>query len=105
MSNWDEDVIHYKYDPIPDEPRYRKRAKRRHVKSDHKHEYEDVSIVVTGYRKPLVHIGQRCKLCGRLYDYRHTRLAEPPAGMRVFEVEELPTLWSLKVLPEDMEVK
>ena len=41
----DEDSLRHKYDPLPeDAPRHRKKSKKRHVRSDHKHEYEKVCI-------------------------------------------------------------
>ena len=45
MSNdWKAEEIKRRYAPTPDEPRHRKKARKRHVRSDHKHEYERVAI-------------------------------------------------------------
>lgn len=97
--------------PIPDEARPRKKAVKRHVRSDHRHDYEDVcidahmSIWSKGKMLPAYYIGKRCKICGRLGDWRNTYdLHEPPEGMRLFETESWRDLWG-RYLPDDLEVR
>ena len=108
----DEDSLHHKYDPLPEEPRHRKKAKKRHVRSDHKHEYETVCIMhsyvyrTSGRKETYLHIGERCRICGRMADCHYRRdLQEPPDGMPLYEVPGWEFLWSTKVLPSDMEVR
>ena len=104
--------MRYKYDPLPDDgPRHRKKSKKEHRRSDHKHVYEDVCIDAHSYvitregRFPYYHIGTRCKVCGRLANVRSGyRIHERPEGMRLFEVKDILALWPMKVLPDDMEV-
>ena len=101
-----EDSLRYKYTPLPDEPRFKKKRKKVHMRSDHKHVYENVAINVTGYKRPHIYIGKRCKLCGRLADYHsEPRLFEPPESMPLYEVDDFPVLWEMKELPERMRVK
>lgn len=104
----DADSIRHKYNPLPDEPRYRKKAKKRHVKSDHKHEYELVCIdahteVVTHKGHfPYYYIGSRCKVCGRLQNVRsRTDINTPPAGMKIYEVKDLFELLETKYLSSE----
>lgn len=93
-------------------PRHRKRAKRTHVRSDHKHKYERVCIdgheyiVSHGTKTPLYRVGMRCRICGRLQDakLRHD-LQEPPEGMRLFEVEDFIMFDIGNELPESHEVR
>lgn len=92
-------------------PRHRKKARKHHVKSDHKHEYEDVCIDSHSclYRHPnkvrFYHIGQRCRVCGRLGNVTAKyELHEPPEGMPLFEVTDFWELLSMKYLPDGMEV-
>lgn len=108
MTMPDEDSIRHKYGPLPDEPRYRKKSKKRHVRSDHKHEYElvciDAHTNVTTHRGrfPYYYIGMRCKVCGRMQNVRsRTDVHDPPAGMPLYEVEDFHALYNMKVLPED----
>lgn len=108
-----EDELRRKYAPIPDEPRHKKKAKKRHVRSDHKHVYEEVCIDADTYsydyqkreKVKKYQIGKRCMICGRLddvtWDNRHD---EPPKGMRLFKVDGIKGLFA-KVLSEDLEVK
>ena len=111
MSDWGDEVIRHKYDPLPDEPRYRKKAKKRHVRSDHKHEYEDVCVDAHGYtitsegRFPYYHIARRCKVCGRTYTYKaRVDMHEPPKNMKLFEVKNWVELWRARELPDESEV-
>lgn len=110
MSDWKEDAIRHKYAPLPDEPRHKKKAKKQHVRSDHRHEYEVVCVdegtyVInrTGRHKEYTK-AERCKICGRLRDARFGGwLDSPPEGMRLFVVDGITALFD-KYLPEDKEV-
>lgn len=93
-------------------PRHRKRAKRSHVRSDHKHEYEWVCIDDHSYvytrdgRLRKYTIATRCKVCGRLQDvlFGSRDCYEPPEGMRLFEVHDFIELMGMTHLPDDAEV-
>lgn len=114
MREWGDEIIRHKYDPLPDEPRYRKKAKKRRVRSDHKHEYEEVcvdahdSVITSKGRFRSYHIACRCKICGRLYDMHdftlNSEVREPPKDMRMFEVDDIFKLWDMRYLPDDLEV-
>lgn len=109
-TDWKEDAIHHKYAPIPeDEPRHKKKAKKRHVRSDHRHEYEKVCIDAHSYvlfhgkRTPYMYEGVRCKVCGRLKDVRTmSDWHEPPESMRLFVVDDFLALFD-KYLPDEKE--
>ena len=112
MSDWHEDALHHKYDPLPeDAPRHRKKAKKKHVRSDHKHEYEQVCIDGHSYvyrhgaKLKYYYLATRCKVCGRIGDVRFSPgLHEPPDGMPLYDV---PDFWSpvfTKLLPDEMRV-
>ena len=110
-SDWKEDAIRHKYAPLPDEPRHRKKAKKRHVRSDHKHEYEEVAIDAgtytrsNGKRSESYHKGMRCKVCGRLHNVRFwTWYGEPPKDMPLYEVDGLKGLFA-KELGEERRVR
>ena len=112
MSDWKEDTLRHKYDPLPeDAPRHRKKLKKKRVRSDHKHEYETVCIDAhsviyrRGEKIPYLYLGKRCRICGRLNDWRHTNLSEPPDGMQLYEVPNWGYLWGKKKIPEEMRVK
>lgn len=112
MSEWKEDALHHKYDPLPDEPRHKKKRKRCHVRSDHKHEYEKVCVDTHNYvlsrkgRFPIYLIAKRCKICGRVGDWLMVRdVHEPPKGMRLFEAEDYLELALAKEIPDWMEVR
>ena len=110
MSYWGDDVLRHKYDPLPeDAPRHKKKAKKPHVKADHRHEYETVAIDAHAFvltrsheRFPYLYVGERCKVCGRLADIRSTSFQEPPEGVDLYEVEDFTQLLGLKALPDDM---
>lgn len=110
MGDWMEDVIHYKYDPLPDEPRHRKKARKVHVRSDHKHVYEDVCIDAheviyrDGKCLHVYSIGERCEVCGRLSNVRMARLLEPADGLPLYQVVDYAALLYMKVLPDEMRV-
>ena len=114
MSEWKEDAIRHKYEPIPEEPpRHRKRAKRQHVRSDHKHIYEDV-CVDTGscniYRMnkkvPFFHVAKRCSVCGRICNVTiRLREVEPPDGMPLYEVDDYLEFATMDALPERYRVR
>ena len=93
-------------------PRHRKVSKKRHVRSDHKHEYEQVCIDGHGFvfshgtKKPLYWVGRRCRVCGRLQDARmRPDLHEPPEGMRLFDVRDFILFDIGSELPESYEVR
>lgn len=93
-------------------PRHRKRAKEMHVRSDHKHEYEQVCIDGHGYivshgtKTPFYWVGRRCRICGRLQDARvRPDMHEPPEGMRLFEVADFVLFNIGSELPESYEVR
>lgn len=112
MSNdWKAEEIKRRYAPTPDEPRHRKKARKRHVRSDHKHEYERVAIDThtsevdkTGRHK-VYHVGVRCKVCGKLHNVMMWAKREPEDGMRLFEVDDIFKLLVAKELPEEWEVR
>ena len=102
----DEDSLRHKYTPLPEEPRYRKKKVKKHVRSDHRHEYEQVCIDAhVRLNMHFLYLGERCKICGRLNDWRHTNLSEPPDGMPLYEVPSWEYLWNEKALPEEMRVR
>lgn len=112
MSDWHEDALRHKYDLLPDEPRHKKKAKKKHVRSNHKHEYETVCVdahsVVwrDGARIPYMNIVRRCKVCGRVGDVQfRLDLHEPPEGTPLYEVDSWDYLFDHKELPEEMRVK
>lgn len=108
-SDWKEDALHHKYDPLPDEPRHRKKAKKRHVRSDHRHDYEKVcvdaqaSVLHNHQWVPSYYVIERCRVCGRM---RHTKghVQEVPKGMPLYRVDGLMGLWS-KELGEERRVR
>lgn len=113
MSDWHESSLRHKYDPLPEDgPRHKKKPKKKRVRSDHKHEYETVcidmhSLVYThGKKIPYLYLGKRCRICGRMADWRgRSDLQEPPEGMPFYVVPDWTYLWDNKVLPSDMEVR
>ena len=111
MSEWKEDAIRHKYDPLPEDgPRHKKKAKREHVRSDHRHEYEEVCIDAHLYaighagRFTYYDVVKRCRLCGRVGGLVRTCIRKPPDGMRLFKVDDVHNLWHMKVLPDELEV-
>lgn len=102
------DSIH-RQAPIPDEPRSKKKAVKRHDRSDHKHEYERIVIDAHTYeyshgeKRKVYNVGERCRICGRLGNV-HFRNAYSTEGMRLFEVDDWRELME-RYLPEDKEVK
>ena len=97
MREWGDEILDHKYKPLPEEaPRHRKKAKKRHERSDHKHDYEEVVVdspnacsVRRDGRHKAYHKATRCRICGRVYDMRmHAFEDEPPAGMRMFRVDD-----------------
>lgn len=82
-------------------PRHRKRVKKVHVRSDHRHEYEQVCIDTHAY----YYMADRCRVCGRLGDVcLKPSMSKPPSGMRLFEVEDFIELMGMTNLPDDTEV-
>lgn len=113
MSYWGDEVLHHKYDPLPeDAPRHRKKAKKNRVRSNHKHEYEKVAIDAgcyvysRGKERPYLCIGKRCRICGKLSDVKFgdTGISKPPEGMRLYKVDGLMELLKLKYLSDHDEV-
>lgn len=107
----DEDSLRHKYAPLPKEPRYKKKAKKKHIRSDHKHEYEEVCVddhtfvYRRGERHKLLHLVKRCKVCGRIGDCREMPdVWEPPEGMPLYDVPDWLYLWTEKALPSELEV-
>lgn len=112
MSDWHEDALRHKYDPLPEEPHHRKKARKRRVRSDHKHVYETVcvdthsTVITRDGEFSSYHMCVRCKLCGRIQDIKLWRFEpEPPEDMPLFEVEDFFDLVSMKELPESMKVR
>lgn len=110
MSDWREDVIRHKYDPLPEEARHHKRAKRSHVRSDHKHQYEEIMIdTFTIFRdskgRPLRYEpAKRCRICGRLKDWKTRMVEEPPDGVHVYLTRDWYGLRKTMVLPDSARV-
>lgn len=112
MGDWKEDALRHKYTPLPEDgPRHKKKAKKRHVRSDHKHEYEQVcidthsSVVKRNGKFPAYHVGTRCRVCGRLKSVRLWSLeGHMPSGMPLYEVDFF-ELARMNVLPEEMRVR
>ena len=109
----DEDSLRHKYEQLPeDAPRHRKKSKKRHVRSDHKHEYEDVCIDAGSYsithngRVSTYHLAVRCKVCGRVRDvwYWHFK-DDPPKDLPLYRVNDFWELLKMKVLPDEMRVR
>lgn len=97
-----------KQSPIPDEPRPKKKAVKRRIRSDHKHEYEWVAVDALTYfvdkdgKHPYYNKVERCTKCGKINNSK--RLGETvPEGMRIFRVEGWRDLFA-KTLPDDKEV-
>lgn len=105
-----QESINRKYAPIPeDAPHHRKRAKKKHVRSDHKHEYEQVAVDARSYSmesgiiRPCFHICTRCTICGRIGDrLLRPDVHEPPNDMPLYVVDGFGQLWEMKVLPDEM---
>lgn len=98
MSDWGEDS-----------PRYRKKSKKKHVRSDHKHEYEDVCIDAGSYtitrngRFDTYHLAVRCRVCGRVQNVKLWQFGnEPPSDMPLYKVNDFFELVKMKVLPDEM---
>lgn len=106
-----EDSLRHKYTPLPEEPRHKKKARKVHVRSDHKHLYEQVCIDAHTTERtrdgefPAYHIGTRCKVCGRLQNVKMWGTRETPDGMPLYEVKDFFVLTSLKVLSEEQKVR
>lgn len=108
----DEDSLRHKYTPLPEEPRFKKKAKKRRIRSDHKHLYETVCVDTHSWVRThdgefsSYHMCVRCKLCGRIQNIKLWRFeTEPPKDMPLYEVEDFFDLVSMKVLPEELKVR
>ena len=103
------DSIH-KQAPIPDEPRPKKKAVKQRERSDHRHDYERIAIDAHSYvmshgeERPVIHIGERCRICGRLGNVNLWHEEGDADGLRRFEVDGLDGLFA-RYLPDDKEVK
>lgn len=93
-------------------PRHRKVSKKSHVRSDHRHEYEQVCIDGHGYivshgtKTPVYWVGRRCHICGRLQDAKlRYDLHEPPEWMRLFDVRDFILFDIGREMPESYEVR
>lgn len=111
MSSWKEDAIHHKYAPLPEEPRHKKKAKKKHVRSDHKHIYEKVAVdahssVISAKkgRRPYYYVVDRCRACGRIGGKTSTAY-EVPDGMKLYDTGDWFTYVKLGELPDEYEVK
>lgn len=99
------------YDFDEEAPRYRKKSKKNHVKSDHKHEYERVcvdahtSTITREGKFPSYHIGKRCKICGRLDNVKMWATREIPKEMSLYEVADFWELLEMKMLPDELRVR
>lgn len=107
----DEDSLRHKYDPLPEEPRYRRKSRKRHVRSDHKHEYETVCVDAHSIFRtlkgeyPTYHMAVRCKVCGRIKDIKLWQYDyEPPDDLPLYEVDDFFKLIKMKSLPDEMRV-
>lgn len=113
MSDLKEDAIRHKYAPLPENgPRHRKKSRKRHVKSDHRHVYEEVAIdahsyvVSGGTRMPCLHHAKRCRVCGRICNVTiRLREVEPPDGMPLYEVDDYLEFATMDALPERYRVR
>lgn len=72
-SEWKESKLRYKYTELPDEPRYKKKkSKKRVIKSNHKHHYENclfktnIYSYVSGKKVPYMYGGVYCTICGKI---------------------------------------
>ena len=98
-----------RHDPMEEAPRHRRRRKHRHVKADHKHDYELVCIdsgMVAhfgGRTERIYQSAERCRICGRIGRYRLDEWrGEPPEGLRRFKTDGVLDTW---VVPDEKEVK
>ena len=111
MGTWRDEILHRKYDPLPEEPRHRKKSRKTHIRSDHKHDYEDVAIdtnvIIMGSdgKKLRYNLAKRCTLCGRLKDWKMYYLEEPPDGMPIYRTTDWYELWKKMVLPSELKVR
>lgn len=113
MGDWAEDALRHKYDPLPeDAPRHRKKSKKRHAKSDHKHEYEEVCVDAHtesfAHKEyvPTFHIAVRCRVCGRLQNVKLWQFVDkPPDDMPLYEVDDFYELVTMKELPDGRRIR
>lgn len=98
-----------RHDPMEEPTHYRRKRKRRHVRSDHKHDYELVCIDsgmmarFGSHRERIYEGAERCRICGRIGRYRLDEWrGEPPEGLRRFKTNGVLDTW---IVPDDKEVK
>jgi hypothetical protein len=96
-------------DPLEEPTHYRRKRKRRHVRSDHKHDYElvciDSGMVARfgGHKERIYQSAERCRICGRINRYWLSEWrGAPPEGLRMFKTDGVPDTW---FVPDDTEVK
>ena len=112
MSDWKEDALRHKYDPLPDEPRHKKKSVKKRVRSDHKHMYENVAVnthscvLSKGTRTPFYYICKRCKVCGRIGNGTMERNVDDlPDDMPIYEVADIIEWSGMRSLPEEKRVR
>lgn len=110
MRTSQEEGLLHKYRPLPEDgPRHKKRTRKAHVRSDHKHAYETVCVdsgdwvCARGERHHVYHTATRCSVCGRIGDVSMRDLREVPAGMPLYEVDAWTDLLA-KTLPDERRV-
>ena len=109
----DEDSLRHKYGTLPeDAPRHRRRSKKKHVRSNHRHEYEEVCVDADSYfiigngRFSTYHLAVRCKVCGRVQNVKLWQFDnEPPKDLPLYRVNDFWELLKMKVLPDEMRVR
>ncbi len=81
-SEYKEMKIQYKYRELPEEPRYKKKKKKVHKKSDHKHDYQPclfkvpVWSYIKGKKERCIYAGTYCTICGRIGDITVQKMEE-----------------------------
>ena len=71
-NSYKEMVIEHKYKELPEEPKYKKKKKKIHIRSDHKHRYASAIFdcglykTIKGKKEPYYYVGTYCVLCGRI---------------------------------------
>ena len=97
--------------PMEEAPRHRRRRKRRHIRSNHKHIYEKVYIddgsyiIEHGVKCPRYCVAKRCSVCGRLDDLGIERFDKIPTNMPLYRVNNWMELWQKRYLPKNAEVR
>lgn len=98
-------------DSMEEAPRHRRKRKKRHIRSDHKHIYERVYVddgsyvVEHGVKYSRYYIAKRCSICGRLGDLGIEGLNKLPIDKPLYKVNDWMELWRERYLPKSAEVK